>query len=127
MISGINHYNLRSEARMMEVLKNFYIEIVGLHLGARPPFESNGYWLNAGEKDVLHLSETKINDDNPANIKNTFDHMAFSAEGKDKYIKILKQRNIKFHLRVVPEIGTEQIFFKDPAGNGIELIFCKTM
>jgi len=127
MISGINHYNLRSEARMMEVLKIFYIEIVGLHLGARPPFESNGYWLNAGEKDVLHLSETKINDDNPANIKNTFDHMAFSAEGKDKYIKILKQRNIEFHLRVVPEIGTEQIFFKDPAGNGIELIFCKTM
>ena len=54
MISGINHYNLRSEARMMEVLKNFYIEIVGLHLGARPPFESNGYWLNAGEnKNIL--------------------------------------------------------------------------
>ena len=126
MISGINHYNLRSEAKMMENLKNFYIEIVGLKLGTRPPFKSNGYWLNAGQKDILHLSETKKNDDNPVNIKNTFDHMAFTAEDKDKYIKILEINEIKFHLRIVPEIGTEQIFFKDPAGNGIELIFCKT-
>ena len=125
MISGINHYNLRSEAKMMENLKNFYIEIVGLQLGTRPPFKSNGYWLNAGQKDILHLSETKKNDDNPVNIKNTFDHMAFTAEGKDKYIEILKKMDIEFNIRVVPEIGTEQIFFKDPAGNGIELIFCK--
>ena len=126
MISGLNHYNLRSEAKMMEILKIFYIEIVGLELGVRPAFKSNGYWLNAGQKDILHLSETKENDDNPANIKSTFDHMAFTAEDKDKYIKILEKKEIKFHLRIVPEIGTEQIFFKDPAGNGIELIFCKT-
>ena len=126
MISGINHYNLRSEAKVMEILKNFYIEIVGLKLGVRPPFKSNGYWLTAGNKDILHLSQTKKNDDNPVNIKNTFDHMAFSAEDKDKYIKILNRSNIEFYLREVPEIGTEQIFFKDPAGNGIELIFCQT-
>tara|TARA_B100000787_G_scaffold140615_1_gene109630 strand:+ start:116 stop:496 length:381 start_codon:yes stop_codon:yes gene_type:complete len=126
MISGLNHYNLRSEAKMMEILKIFYIEIVGLELGVRPAFQSNGYWLNVGGKDILHLSEAKKNDNNPANIKNTFDHMAFTAKNKDKYIKILEKKEIKFHLRVVPEIGTEQIFFKDPAGNGIELIFCKT-
>ena len=126
MINGLNHYNLRAEAKMMEDLKTFYIEIVGLKLGVRPPFQSNGYWLNVGGKDILHLSETKKNDNNPVNIKNTFDHMAFTAENKAKYIKILEEKEIKFHLRVVPEIGTEQIFFKDPAGNGIELIFCKT-
>ena len=126
MIRAINHYNLRSEFKMMEILKNFYIEVVGLEMGTRPPFKSNGFWLNAGKKDVLHLSETKKNDENPVNIKNTFDHMAFTAEGKDKYIEILKKMDIEFNIRVVPEIGTEQIFFKDPAGNGIELIFCKT-
>ena len=126
MISAINHYNLRSESKMMEILKNFYIEVVGLKMGTRPPFKSNGFWLNAGKKDVLHLSETKKNDMNPVNIKSTFDHMAFTAEGKEKYIKILKERKIEFYLRKVQEIGTEEIFFKDPAGNGIELIFCKT-
>ena len=126
MINGLNHYNLRSEAKMMEVLKNFYIEIVGLKLGVRPPFESNGYWLNIGGKDILPLSEAKKNGNNPANTKNTFDHMAFSAEDKENFIKILREKDIEFYLREVPEIGTEQIFFKDPAGNGIELIFCQT-
>ena len=126
MINGLNRYNLRAEAKMMEDLKTFYIEIVGLKLGVRPPFQSNGYWLNIGGKDILHLSEAKKNGNNPANTKNTFDHMAFSAEDKENFIKILRKKDIEFYLREVPEIGTEQIFFKDPAGNGIELIFCQT-
>ena len=45
---------------------------------------------------------------------------------KTNFMDEQEKKEIKFHLRVVPEIGTEQIFFKDPAGNGIELIFCKT-
>ena len=83
-------------------------------------------WLNVGGKDILHLSEAKKNGNNPANTKNTFDHMAFSAEDKENFIKILRKKDIEFYLREVPEIGTEQIFFKDPVGNGIELIFCQT-
>ena len=37
--------------------------------------------------------------------------------------KILTENNIKYSYREVPEIGTKQLFFKDPVGNGIELIF----
>ncbi len=36
MIKGIDHYNLRSDENMIEVLKDFYINIVGLKLGQRP-------------------------------------------------------------------------------------------
>jgi len=39
------------------------------------------------------------------------------------YIDLLTKKNIKFSIREVPEICTRQIFFKDPVGNGIELIF----
>jgi catechol-2,3-dioxygenase len=123
MIRGLNHYNLRSSSEMIETLKNFYIDIVGLELGTRPPFESKGYWLYAGGKDVLHLSTTKGDIKNPANVDSTFDHVAFTAENKNKFIETLNQRQIDFYFREVPEIGTEQIFFNDPAGNGIELIF----
>ena len=59
MINGIDHYNLRSDEKMIETLKDFYINIVGLNLGHRPPFKSKGYWLYAKEKDVLHLSSSK--------------------------------------------------------------------
>ena len=39
MINGIDHYNLRSDEKMIETLKDFYINIVGLNLGHRPPLK----------------------------------------------------------------------------------------
>ncbi len=54
---GLNHYNLRADHALMEKLRDFYCDIVGLVVGFRPPFGSRGYWLYAGEQAVLHLSE----------------------------------------------------------------------
>ena len=123
MIKGIDHYNLRSDEKMIEILKDFYINIVGLKHGHRPPFKSKGYWLYAKEKDVLHLSSSKNNIKNLININSTLDHVSFSAIDKKNFMKILKNNNIYFKERYIPEINIDQLFFKDPAGNGIELIF----
>ena len=123
MICGINHYNLRAAPEIIEKLKKFYIEIVGLKPGHRPPFKNGGYWLYANDKDVLHLSFSKNDITNELHVSSTFDHMAFSAENEMDHINVLKENNIDYIIREVPEIGTRQIFFKDPAGNGIELIF----
>ena len=123
MICGINHYNLRAAPEIIEKLKKFYIEIVGLKLGHRPPFNNGGYWLYADNKDVLHLSFSKNDITNELHVSSTFDHMAFTAENEMDHINVLKENNIDYIIREVPEIGTRQIFFKDPAGNGIELIF----
>ena len=123
MINGIDHYNLRSDEKMIETLKNFYINIVGLKLGYRPPFNSKGYWLYAKEKDVLHLSSSKDNIKNLINIDSTLDHVSFSANDKSFLMETLKKNNIVFKERYIPEINIDQLFFKDPAGNGIELIF----
>ena len=123
MIKGINHYNLRADAQTMHTLKEFYINVVGLTLGQRPPFKSKGFWLNAEGKDVLHLSSTKNNEKREHHVNSTFDHLAFSASNLKYYEEILNENNIPFTFREVPEIGTKQLFFKDPVGNGIELIF----
>ena len=123
MIKGIDHYNLRSDENMIEVLKDFYINIVGLKLGHRPPFKSKGYWLYTNDKDVLHLSTSKDNIKNLTNVNSTLDHVSFSASNKKTFMEALKNNNIIFKERYIPEINIEQLFFKDPAGNGIELIF----
>lgn len=123
MINGIDHYNLRSDEKMIEILKDFYINIVGLKLGHRPPFKSKGYWLYAGGKDILHLSSSKDNVKNLTNVNSTLDHVSFSAIDKSFFLETLKKNNIIFKERYIPEINIEQLFFKDPAGNGIELIF----
>ena len=123
MIKGINHYNLRADDQTMHSLKEFYINIVGVTLGQRPPFKSKGFWLKAQGKDVLHLSSTKNNEKKEHHVNATFDHLAFSASNLKYYEEILNENNIPFTFREVPEIGTKQIFFKDPVGNGVELIF----
>ena len=123
MINAIDHYNLRSDEKMIETLKDFYINIVGLKLGHRPPFKSKGYWLYAKEKDLLHLSSSKDNVKNLTNVNSTLDHISFSANDKVFFIDLLERNKIIFKERYIPEINIEQLFFKDPAGNGIELIF----
>ena len=93
MINGIDHYNLRSDEKMIETLKDFYINIVGLKLGHRPPFKSKGYWLYAKEKDVLHLSSSKDNVKNLINVNSTLDHVSFSASDKKIFYRNLLEKN----------------------------------
>ncbi len=123
MLVALYHYNIRSEKKTMYKLRDFYTNIVGLEIKYRPPYESDGFWLYIGDKDVLHLAETKSGDKKEHNVNTTFDHAAFKAKNIEKYVDILKNNNIDFYTRVVPKIGKKQIFFKDPVGNGIELYF----
>lgn len=124
-LRGINHYNLRASPEMIEMLKNFYIQIVGLTIGPRPKFKNGGYWLYINNKDVLHLSWSKNEIENLCNVVSTFDHIAFTGSDEVSYEKHLIKNGIKFNKREIPEIKTLQFFFKDPAGNGIEIIFPK--
>src|SRR3954470_9328416 len=55
-VLGLNHYNLRAPRELMETLRAFYVEVVGLEPGPRPPFDSPGHWLYAGGRPILHLS-----------------------------------------------------------------------
>ena len=118
-----NHYNLRAERSMMEQLKVFYRDVVGLRIGDRPQLTSFGYWLYAGSKDVLHLSEAKPDEKRKENVATTFDHVAFTATDYDATIVRLEKLGIQFKTREISDAGQKQIFFRDPAGNGIELNF----
>lgn len=122
-ILGFNHYNLRANREMMEQLKVFYRDVVGLQIGERPQLNSFGYWLYAGSKDVLHLSEAKAEEKRKENVATTFDHVAFTATDYDATIARLEKLGIKFRTREIFDAGQKQIFFSDPAGNGIELNF----
>jgi glyoxylase I family protein len=122
-ILGFNHYNLRAERSMMEQLKVFYRDVVGLRIGDRPQLTSFGYWLYAESKDVLHLSESKPEEKRKENVATTFDHVAFTATDYDATIVRFEKLGIQFKTREISDAGQKQIFFRDPAGNGIELNF----
>lgn len=122
-IIGFNHYNLRAERSTMELLKVFYRDVVGLTLGERPQLSSYGYWLYIGKKDVLHLSEAKLEEGRQENVATTFDHVAFTATDYAGTLIRLEKLGIEFKTREIVSTGQKQIFFSDPAGNGVELNF----
>jgi len=122
---GLDHYNIRAPSPLLEELRDFYCATVGLYVGARPAFRSHGYWLYAGSQDVLHLSQTQAGETREVGAVPTFDHVAFTCEDFDSMRATLTAAGIAFEVDEVPFGNRWQIFFRDPAGNGIELNFRK--
>ena len=120
---GLDHYNIRAPSPLLEELRDFYASTVGLRIGSRPPFRSRGYWLYAGDKDVLHLSSTHDGETREAGVVPTFDHVAFACENFAAMRAALIAAGIAHTVDEVPLTGCRQIFFRDPAGNGVELNF----
>ena len=122
-VHGLDHYNLRAPRELMEELRDFYCNIVGLSVGDRPAFREDGFWLYAGDRAVLHLSVAADGDSCPPFADSTFDHAAFACAGRDDYERRLAASNTSYRTAVIPGTGRTQLFFDDPAGNGVELNF----
>ncbi len=122
-VSGFNHYNIRAPLVLLEQLKDFYCEVVGLQLGERPALRSFGYWLYASGKDVLHLSEAKEGELRLVDVQTTFDHVAFTCTDYANTEALLAERGIEFTSRMIDATNVRQLFFRDPAGNGVEFNF----
>lgn len=120
---GLNHYNLRAQRDLMEALRAFYVEVVGLEPGPRPPFASVGHWLYAGGRPVLHLSLASPAEGRTTAARTTFDHVAFDCSGRAGHEAVLAERDIAYEVARVPGTAQVQVFFSDPAGNGVELDF----
>ncbi len=120
---GLNHYNLRAPRALLDELRDFYCAVVGLRVGERPPFNSHGYWLYAGDAPVLHLSEALPGDERATHTPTTFDHAAFTCTDFDAMVAKLQSANVRHGVQTVPGTTQRQIFFADPAGNGVELNF----
>jgi catechol 2,3-dioxygenase-like lactoylglutathione lyase family enzyme len=121
---GLNHYNLRANRELLDALRDFYCTVVGLTQGERPPFSSFGYWLYAGDRDVLHLTEVRPGESRIIHASTTFDHVAFTCANRAEVEARLRALGVRFSIDRVPSRpGQVQLFFDDPAGNGIELNF----
>lgn len=124
-VVGLDHYNLRARRDLLDELRDFYCDVVGLSEGDRPAFHNDGYWLYAADRAVLHLSVAKDDDSCPPFADSTFDHAAFACAGRADYERRLMASDVTYRTAVIPGTGRKQLFFSDPAGNGVELNFDK--
>ncbi len=117
-IQGMNHFTVLSSD--LEKSKAFYINILGLTEGYRPPFEFPGAWLYTGDQAILHIMAGRPM---PQNAPGVIDHMAFSASGLQSMIDTLKQHGIKYTLQRMQDLNIWQLFCYDPDGAKVELDF----
>jgi len=122
-VKNLDHFNIRASKPLVEELREFYCVLIGLSEGFRPPFEEPGYWLYAGEHAILHLSVAGADENQLPQIESTLNHVALDCSGKSDFEKRLSENAIPYENASVPGTTVEQIFLKDPAGNGIELSF----
>jgi glyoxylase I family protein len=122
-VQGLDHYNLRAERAMLDRLRDWYRDAIGLEVGERPPFRFHGYWLYAGGQPILHLSEAAPGEAHPAPGSGTFDHVAFECTGLSAMRRRLDSLRIAYRIAEVPLTQRRQVFLHDPAGNGVELNF----
>lgn len=52
-IAGMNHFTVLSGS--LDATKAFYVDILGLKEGYRPPLGFPGVWLYVGDQAVLHV------------------------------------------------------------------------
>ena len=112
-IENLAHFNLRLERALMETVRAFYETIVGLKVGPRPRFSSFGYWLYAGTKDVLHLTEQDASDPRFTGSNLTFDHIALSATNWPEFERRLTDHRIEFRTDRPP--GTTWFQYHTPS------------
>jgi len=114
----MNHFTVLTHD--LEATKNFYIGVLGLKEGYRPPLGFPGVWLYCADNPVLHVIAGRPL---PKEAAGVLDHMAFSASDLAGVTDVLKARGIRYDLRRQPDSGVWQLFCFDPSGARVELDF----
>lgn len=122
----LNHYNITAPIALLDKIRDFYCDTVGLVPGQRPPLRNAGYWLYAGGRAILHLSAAGENEKRLTHVSTTIDHVAFTCVDLPAMRARLDALGIRYRVSEVPATKLRQLFFHDPAGNGVELNFGAT-
>jgi catechol 2,3-dioxygenase-like lactoylglutathione lyase family enzyme len=138
---SLSHYSIRTAN--LDACRAFYVDVLGLSVGPRPPFPFPGIWLYNGDhadyaNAVVHV--IAVDEDAAGGLPSylgdrdvelphgtgSIDHIAFSAQGLDAMLAHLRQLGIAARERTVPALGLHQVFLNDPDGVVIELNYPAT-
>ncbi|HEY2660525.1 MAG TPA: VOC family protein [Caulobacteraceae bacterium] len=133
-VARLAHYSIRTSD--LERSRRFYVEVLNLRVGYRPPFDFPGLWLYAGDDEaefgLVHL--IGVDPANPAALNRYLgdrtihgsgsgglDHIAFLASDWPSLRARCDARSLAYVQRTVPALGLHQVFLVDPSGLTIEL------
>jgi len=104
--------------------RRFFVDVVGLAEGARPPFRIDGHWLYAAGGPVIHLLDAT--EPAPAGrAAPRIDHIAFrvgSAAEWRALLSRLRAGEVSHQLAEVPLSGERQLFVGLAPGVVVEFV-----
>lgn len=121
-ITTLDHINLRTS--ILEETKDFYVDVLGMEVGDRPPFREFGYWLYSGGHATVHVSYSEADSPrrtNPEGMGDGLDHFALYGEGLDDMLASLEKNGVEYEKRLAANDRIVQVFFLDPNGVRVEL------
>ena len=92
-LENLNHVLVLT--RDLEATRDFYVDVLGLEDGYRPPFPFSGHWIYLGDRAVVHVAENRgyldarnqVRDGSADSATGSIDHIAFEAywaQGHDR-------------------------------------------
>jgi glyoxylase I family protein len=112
-------HHVSRQTQKLDETRKFYVDVLGFREISRPPFNFAGAWLY-GAGIQIHLIEEPFTPQDMT-INSRENHIAFAVEDMEASEEVLKTHGVPYRHNVVPERGTNQLFFKDPDGWMVEL------
>lgn len=120
-IGRLDHVNLRTTR--LDVLVEWYSEVLGMRPGDRPDFPFPGAWLYAGDAAVVHLVGIDGDPGTGSETELKLEHFAFSATGRAGFEAKLEALGLRYDRRDIPSFNVIQVNVWDPDGNHIHIDF----
>ncbi|MEM9735671.1 MAG: VOC family protein [Pseudomonadota bacterium] len=116
----LDHVNIRT-ARLDE-MRRWYVDVLGLAEGWRPPFAFPGAWLYAGEDAVVHLIGVEAEPGaDPSDLK--LEHFALAGNDLEAFRARLAAHEVPVREVRVPGSDILQLNIHDPDGTHIHVDF----
>ena len=117
----IDHINIAAPFELLEKVRDFYCAILDMKVGPRPDLRDRGFWLYSEDKPLVHLSERS--ERQAGHQPGHLDHIAFRSSGLGAMKDRLSNHGIEYRSGYISEFNMTQLFFRDPAGTGLEANF----
>lgn len=116
----LSHVNIRTTN--LEEMRGWYVRVLGLKDGWRPPFSFPGVWLYAGEDPIVHLvGVERAPSADAANVR--LEHFALQGDDLAALRARLQAEGLASREARVPGTDLLQINIHDPDGNHIHVDF----
>ncbi len=117
-VVGLDHFTIITAD--LRATREFYADVLGLMEGPRPPFDFPGAWFYCGDRPIVHVIAGR----EPKGLTTgPVDHIALRAGRFDDFLARIEARGVAYRQKIVPLLGTRQVFMTDPNGIRLELNF----